>query len=271
MCLNRCESRCRKSVVAYAIRLGTFMLCFIVVSFALILLSIYVQRRADTDPLPFAAAIGDVGQEIRPVSTTHARLFVVIDAGHGGEDGGAVSASGLVEKDINLEIARRLQALLCLSDYEPILLRDDDRLLYEAGQESRKKYYDITNRIAYASAYEPSIVISIHQNKFPIRKYAGFQVYYSPNHAQSALFAEHLQETVRTRLQPENSRQIKAADENIRLLDRLTMPAVLAECGFLSNEREAALLATDEYRAKLAYLIFSAILNFAEEYEETKT
>lgn len=264
--MNRCKKR---SVTVYTVHLCIFVLCFVLVSLSVIIISFRMDSRSDRHSRSFVVTIDDVDDSADPMKKV--RLYVVIDAGHGGEDGGAVAANGLIEKDVNLDIARRLNALLLLSDYQPILLRDNDRLLYEAGQETRKKYYDITNRIRYASDYEPSIVVSIHQNKFPIRKYAGFQVYYSPNHTQSAALAEHLQKTVRSRLQPENNRKTKVADENIRLLERLKMPAVLAECGFLSNEREAELLGTNEYRGKLAYLIFSAILEFAEEYEETKT
>lgn len=266
--MNRYEE---KRVTVYTARLCLFVLCFVLVSLLIIAVSFRMDFCSDRRSRVFTAVLGKADEQHTAEFATSARLYIVIDAGHGGEDGGAVAANGLIEKDVNLDIARRLNTLLLLSDYQPILLRDEDRLLYEAGQESRKKYYDITNRIRYASDYEPSIFVSIHQNKFPIRKYAGFQVYYSPNHAQSAVLAERLQETVRSRLQPENTRKTKVADENIRLLERLKMPAVLAECGFLSNEREAELLGTDEYRGKLAYLIFSAILDFAEEYEETKS
>lgn len=197
-------------------------------------------------------------------------LYIIIDAGHGGEDGGAVSADGISEKNLNLDIAQKVACFLQLSDYYPVMIRTEDRLMYEPGQENRKKYYDITNRIHLAEGYEPAIFVSVHQNKFPIRKYKGFQVYYSGNHPAGARLAETLQSNVKQYIQPDNHRLVKTADQSIRILDTLKMPAILAECGFLSNESEAALLNTEEYRSKLAYVIFASIMQFAKDYEEPK-
>lgn len=195
------------------------------------------------------------------------KIYVIIDAGHGGEDGGAQAASGLCEKDINLDIAKKLYTLLKLSDYTPVLVRDNDRLMYRAGEESRKKYYDIKNRVDFANDYPNAVFISIHQNKFPIEKYRGFQVWYSKNNESSRIYADLVQNNVKSLLQSENNRLSKQADRKIKVLDSLNMPAILAECGFLSNADEAALLAEENYRNKLAFLLYMSTVEFLEKWE----
>lgn len=197
-------------------------------------------------------------------------VYIIIDAGHGGEDGGAVSDNGVSEKNLNLDIADKLNKLLLTTDYIPVMIRTDDRLMYEAGQENRKKYHDITNRVQIAESYDNAIFVSIHQNKFPIKKYKGFQVYCSKNNPESSNFGQLLQSNVKALLQPENNRKIKVADEKIRILDSLHIPAVLAECGFLSNDEEVALLNTEEYRNKIAYLLYVSAVQYASQYGDGK-
>ncbi len=196
------------------------------------------------------------------------QLYIIIDAGHGGEDGGASSSSGILEKDLNLDIAKKLYTLLKTSDYTPVLVRDTDRLMYRGGQENRKKFYDIQNRIEFTEDYRPAIFISVHQNKFPIEKYSGFQMYYSRNNLESKIIAEIIQNNVVANLQPENKRVSKEADNKIKLLDRLQIPAVLAECGFLSNAKEAELLNTVEYRNKISFLLYASILEYLDNQEK---
>ncbi len=193
------------------------------------------------------------------------KTYIIIDAGHGGEDGGAVSFDGLLEKDLNLYIAKKLSAFFCLSDAVPVMTRVSDCLLYSSGQENRKKFHDINNRITFANSFENSIFVSIHQNKFPIRKYKGFQVYCSPNNAESSVLGTLMQSNIRELLQNDNNRQIKLSDGKIRVLDSLNMPAVLAECGFLSNGEEARLLGTDEYKNKISYILYASILQYISE------
>lgn len=189
---------------------------------------------------------------------------IIIDAGHGGEDGGAVSDNGVVEKHLNLDIALKLNDMFSLTGYKSVLVRSDDRLMYEAGQEKHKKASDITNRINFAKAFPNSVFISIHQNKFPIKKYSGLQVYYSKNDERSKAFGETIQYNAKALLQNSNNRQAKKADKNIRLLDSLDMPSVLVECGFLSNDEEARLLSTEEYRNKIVHLIFYSVIDYLD-------
>lgn len=247
--------------VSYMLRLILFVLSFIAASFGIIAVS---SRFA----CPMKPAFFGVQIDSGSVANNDGdkRLFyIVLDAGHGGEDGGAVGENGVPEKDLNLDIARKLYAFLRLSDYSPVLLRDEDRLLYKPGQENRKKYYDLTNRVEAAEQYSPAVFVSIHQNKFPIRKYKGFQVYCSKNNPESTRLGSVMQQNVKRYLQPDNNRDIKISDNSIRVLDSLSMPAVLAECGFLSNESEAELLCTEEYRAKLSYLLFCSVLQYLNE------
>ncbi len=188
---------------------------------------------------------------------------VVIDAGHGGEDGGAVSASGVVEKDVNLAIARKLQTMLETNGIKVVMTRETDILLYDrtVDYRGRKKALDLAARRQIAQETENSIFVSIHLNSYPQTQYHGLQVWYSPNNESSRALAQSIQDTVRVSLQPENDRQVKQATSSIYLLHHLHSPAVLVECGFLSNPEEAEKLAAEDYQNELAFLLFTAILN----------
>lgn len=186
------------------------------------------------------------------------KITVVIDAGHGGMDGGAVSDGGITEKDINLSLAKRLRELFALSEVDVVMTREDDIMLCD-GESRHKKRDDLENRVKMAKSYENAVFVSIHMNKFPVEKYSGLQVYYSRAHEASKRIAESVQAKTALTLQPENTRKIKPADSSIYVLDNLDIPAVLIECGFLSNRREAALLSDGEYQEKLACIIFASV------------
>ena len=190
-------------------------------------------------------------------------IHLVLDAGHGGEDGGA-NANGVREKDINLAITQDLAAFFRFSPYPVDPTRTDDRLLYGPGEENRKKYYDLVGRIRFASQFDHAVFISIHQNKFEIPKYKGLQVYYSKNDPKSMKLAERIQKDAKAFLDTENNREIKKADHRIRVLNSLEIPAVLVECGFLSNSDEAKHLASRDYQKKIAFSVFIATLEFLE-------
>ena len=191
-------------------------------------------------------------------------LTVVIDAGHGGEDGGAVSASGIVEKEINLSIANLLCDLLKEKGVNVVMTRTTDTLLYDKSvdYQGRKKKLDLEARRQIAESIDDCIFVSIHLNSFPQEQYRGLQVWYSQNDARSQSLAEEIRNTVQEALQPKNDRACKPATSSIYLLHRLQMPAVLVECGFLSNREEAELLADRDYQTKLAARIAEAILAF---------
>ena len=185
----------------------------------------------------------------------------VIDAGHGGEDGGA-SDNGLVEKDLNLDVALRLGALYEIAGLPYRLTREDDRLLYREKVKGTLKSQDLRTRLDIAEEYKDPVFVSLHMNRYPVEKYAGLQVWYSPNNRSSLLLAEAMQAAVKEHLQPDNSRGVKKAGSNIFLLNRLECPAVLAECGFLSNAEEAERLGDPAYRTSLSALLFSSLLPF---------
>ncbi len=192
----------------------------------------------------------------------HCDVTVVIDAGHGGEDGGTVGTSGSLEKDINLAIASSVKRLFDLTDINVVMTRDEDKLLYGEGQENRKKYYDVRNRVELVSKISNPVFVSIHQNSFPISKYSGLQVYYSPNNGESRTLAKRIQDFTSNYLQKENTRSIKEAGRNIYVLKALNCPSVLVECGFLSNYGEEQLLMDEKYQNKVAFVIFSAVVDY---------
>lgn len=204
-------------------------------------------------------------EKIAPVSSLP---VIVIDAGHGGEDGGAVGQSGVLEKDINLKIACLLNDMLRSAGYETVMTRTDDRMLYDRNVDyhGRKKRLDLEARLAIAEAQENAVFVSIHMNAFPESKYAGLQVYYSENHESSATLAEQIRLDVKTLLLPQNERQIKPSNGTSYLLDHLTHPSVLIECGFLSNPEECKKLASELYQRQMATVLFQSITDFCKNF-----
>lgn len=195
------------------------------------------------------------------------RVLVVIDAGHGGEDGGASGADGTLEKDINLELSRSIRDILSASGVGVIMTRNDDRLLYDAygdlsDYKGKKKVYDLRNRLRIAEEHPEAVLLSIHMNAFSGKQYSGLQVYYSPNDASSSTLAGLVQSTVRRYVQPDNDRETKRAGSSIYLLNRLKSPGILVECGFLSNVVECQHLNDPAYRQSLALAIASGVMEF---------
>ena len=212
--------------------------------------------------LPFL----DPNASLHTSTDTQMYKTVIIDAGHGGEDGGASSAAGLIEKNVNLEISQMLCELLRDEGINVIMTREDDRLLYDrnADYQGRKKKLDLAARLTIADTTPDAIFISIHMNSFTNAKYSGLQVWYSPNNPDSSALANLIQSNNRSMLQPENTRKTKAATSAIFLLENASCPAVLVECGFLSNPAEAALFETDEYKQAVASMLCSSITDFLE-------
>lgn len=191
-------------------------------------------------------------------------ITVIIDAGHGGADGGAQSETGILEKDINLSIANKLGYILSALGYKVIYTREDDEIPYGSNCITirQKKVWDIQNRMKIMNEHPNSIFISIHQNFFSQEKYKGAQVFYSPNHAESRLIAECIQNTIVSNLQRDNYRQISQSVKDIYLLQNASVPAVMVECGFLSNNEEARLLADDAYQSEIALSVAEGIIRY---------
>ena len=187
---------------------------------------------------------------------------VLIDPGHGGEDGGAVSGD-VLEKHINLAVSHDVADLLRLCGYTVSMTRDTDDALTSEGEDVRKrKYNDMKMRLDLYNATPDNVVVSIHQNKFDAAASHGAQVFYSPNHPNSAVLAEALRKSVTGMLQPDNTRTCKAAGKEIFLLKNARVPAVIVECGFISNRQERELLVTDDYQKQLALAIAAGLMNY---------
>ena len=208
-------------------------------------------------------------ESIAVMAEKSAKPVIVIDAGHGGEDGGA-SANGLLEKDINLSISLKLRDMLTVSGYKVVMTRDSDVSVYDsaAGTTRQRKVSDLKNRVEVINGSKNNILVSIHQNKFEQSQYFGTQMFYSKNNPKSAVLAEELRKSVTGFLQPDNKRELKQADSNIYILDKAEVPAVIVECGFLSNEEEAKKLADDSYQQKMAFSIYSGIMGYMNKWRE---
>ncbi len=191
---------------------------------------------------------------------------IIIDPGHGGFDGGTSTSDGMPEKDINLSISLKLKKMLDLFGFKTVITRESDVSLEDEGLSTirSKKTSDIHNRMAIMESIDNSVFVSIHQNHYPIERYSGTQVFYSRNFSDESInLAENIQESVVNLIQPNNTRLIKECGNSVYLIYNAVKPAVLVECGFLSNNNEAELLKTEVYRYKISYCIALGILNYS--------
>lgn len=211
-----------------------------------------------------AAAIlaSALGGEAQTVSGEGSGSLVYLDPGHGGEDGGAVSVTGVQESGINLEISLRLRDLLRLCGMSVQMTRDGDYAIYSDGCETiaQKKASDLRNRVALLQQSPSAILISIHQNQFPEEKYHGAQVFYNQG-TNSEQLAKFMRDALKQGLDPENNREIKRA-QDIFLMERIENTAVLIECGFLSNREEEAKLRSEPYQKQIACAISTGLMQF---------
>ena len=192
---------------------------------------------------------------------------IVVDAGHGGIDPGAVGADGTLEKGINLSISQKIESMLKSFGFHVIMTRTEDSLICDDGLSTvkEKKRSDITKRLAISENSQNSLLLSIHQNNFGQTQYYGTQVFYSPNNSESKKIAEVIQSGVITMLQKENTRQVKPVGSEIYLLYHSQKPAVMVECGFMSNTSELARLKMDEYQNKMAFSIVCSIVEYCSQ------
>ena len=199
------------------------------------------------------------------------RITVVIDPGHGGEDGGALSCTGVRESVLNLAVASRLEDLLLLFGLQTRMTRREDIAVCDPGSQalSEKKVSDLRNRVRMVSETEGPVLISIHQNTFPEEKWSGAQVFYADTDGSLPL-AEGLQRILREALDPANHREAKKSLK-VYLMNHIQCPGVLIECGFLSNPREEALLRTDEYQKKLACAVAGGLSQYLIQTSHNRT
>lgn len=189
---------------------------------------------------------------------------VIIDAGHGGFDGGAVAPDGTVEKDINLKISNLISEMLKTAGYKVILTREADVSTddVETDTIAIRKKSDLKNRLKLMKDYPDAIFVSIHLNKFTTSAARGSQVFYNGKISESKQLGECIQNSIVNLLQPENNRVNKQATSSTYLLYNATLPAVLVECGFLSNKAELELLKNENYQKKMALCCFLGITDY---------
>lgn len=202
--------------------------------------------------------------EVQSVDGTENTNLIYIDPGHGGEDGGAVSVTGVRESGINLEISLRLRDLLQFCGMPVQMTREGDYAIYSDGCKTiaEKKSSDLRNRVALLQQNPGAILLSIHQNQFPEEKYHGAQVFYN-HRTNSAQLAQYMHDALRQGLDPENNRETKQA-KDIFLMEEIENTAVLIECGFLSNRDEEAKLRDEQYQKKIVCAISAGLLQFIE-------
>ena len=188
-------------------------------------------------------------------------VTVVIDAGHGGVDSGAVSCTGAYESQINLQVAKILDDLMHLLGMKTIMIRDTDKSIYTEGDTiAKKKVSDIRNRVALVNGTPKAFLISIHQNHFSDSRYHGSQVFYN-GQEESADLAQNLQQAFCRYIDPGNHRKIKKV-RGVYLMEHINCPGVLIECGFLSNSKEELQLRDHRYQQKLCCVIASVICQY---------
>lgn len=185
---------------------------------------------------------------------------IVIDAGHGGDDPGKIGINKALEKDINLAIAEKLKALLEIQDYEVVMTRTTPESLAQPGS-GNMKVEDMRKRVDIITEAMPIFTVSIHQNSYPEEYVKGSQVFYYKQSTEGEALAKTIQESMVTRLCPENHR-VEKANESYYLLKKTPTPTVIVECGFLSNWEEAEKLCTDEYQNQVAWAIHMGILQY---------
>ena len=197
----------------------------------------------------------------RPATGTPAGACLLIDPGHGGDDGGASGVDGTLEKTLNLSIASNLRDILTLNGVSVEMTRDSDVSIHDAGCTTTRqiKVSDMKNRLKRYDA--AAATVSIHQNHFSVAKYHGAQVFYSAANPLSATLATSVRERILSLVQPDNTRELKQATDNIFLLHRTTKPAILVECGFLSNPEECEKLQDISYQRQLAFAIAVGVLD----------
>lgn len=216
---------------------------------------------------------GETQQQAPTETQTEKVRTVILDAGHGGEDPGAVSDySGLREKEINLNIVMQIKGMLEKDGYKVILTRETDALVYGADAKSilQKRKEDLTRRKQIMDTSGADLAVSIHLNKFPQTKYHGAQAFFPPNSPNSQKLANEIQNSIRLNADNANDRVALVKKDQIMILKNLKTTTVVVECGFLSNQDEEKRLGTEEYQNKLAAAIKAGIDNYYKAPEKAK-
>lgn len=240
----------KKSIGAYFNRriLYIFSITVIVTAFCVLICNAYNRVSMETTE---NKVMGD------------SKYKVIIDAGHGGEDGGAEASDGTVEKDINLSIAKILRDMFLQGGFEVEMIRDEDASVGDNSLQTvrERKRSDLEKRVELYNSDENNIVLSIHQNNFSQSQYSGTQIFYSDN-TESQELSEYIRQAIVGLVQPDNERQCKPADDSIYVLRNAKVPAIIIECGFLSNPQELEKLKDYEYQKELAFAIYMGFVEY---------
>ncbi|MBP0957114.1 MAG: N-acetylmuramoyl-L-alanine amidase [Oscillospiraceae bacterium] len=190
--------------------------------------------------------------------------IIVLDCGHGGMDGGCSTADGITEKGINLKIMLSVRDMCRLYGYDTAVTRDRDISIHDSGVTGvrNQKVSDMENRLELFNKFPDAVCLSIHQNTYTDPKFSGAQMFYSATNPESERFASILQNKFVQNLQPENMRETKLCGKELYLCYFCNNPAVMAECGFLSNPEEASKLTNEAYQQQVAYTLFSGLNEF---------
>ncbi len=193
-------------------------------------------------------------------ASTQDNIKIIVDAGHGSPDGGAVGSGGTVEKDINLAIAMKLAEVLEGKGYTAIMTRTGDNAIYDEGCKTIRemKRSDMNNRLNIMKNSGADLFISIHMNSFENKSAEGLHIFYSENHSEIKELAEDIQSRM-AQITGAKAHAVKTADKRLFLMKNPPLPSILVECGFLSNAQEEKKLCTDEYQSKLAWAIADAV------------
>ena len=191
------------------------------------------------------------------------RTCIIIDAGHGGVDGGATSCTGVLESYINLQISKRLDDLMHLLGYHTRMIRTTDISVYTQGDTiAQKKASDLKERVRIINETENAILLSVHQNNFSDSRYSGAQIFYSSTNNSDKL-AKQMQTNFISSVNP-GSRRLAKKSSGIYLMEHISCPGVLIECGFLSNPTEESLLRSDRYQKNICCVIATSVCVFLD-------
>ncbi len=223
-----------------------FTIISLILVMAIVSLGIYDTYLSDS-----VAAATDVGK------------VIVIDAGHGGEDPGAIGEGEVYEKDLNLSMALLVGEKLISEGYTVVYTRTEDKMLYspEENIKGMRKLSDLKNRVKVAEQYPDSLFISIHMNSFGDSAYSGAQIYYTSSNSESRILAEKIRTSIKEQSQPENNRTTKEG-KGLYLLENNKSTSVIIECGFMSNKDELNRLLEKEYQNQLSFSIVCGIINY---------
>ena len=218
--------------------------------------------------MTIALGLGLSGQDTKIWSWILGNRVVVIDAGHGGVDPGAVGVGNVLEKDVTLAVSKRLDILIQQSGAKTIMVRGDDTDLGTAQGLLKRKREDLTQRIQLAKDAQAEVYISIHANSYPNPKLTGAQTFYHSDSPESKLLAQSIQQELNSMT---NGKRVIKGNQDIYVLKKAHQAAVTVELGFLTNAEEEQLLTTPEYQEKLAVAIYQGIsVFFSKQGEETK-